>query len=124
MAPRPLGSASVIVSLSLAMTAHPAGTGTVTPLFEAVGPWAAIGEATGLGDPAGVGLGTSVVMPPLELALVPKKRDRRAASGHQHDQRNDCAGDEDPRGAVDRGLGRPASGRVVRACICHRAWRR
>jgi hypothetical protein len=73
IAPRPLGSESVIVSLSLATTAHPVGTGTVSPSFDAVGPWGPVGEAMGLGDPAGVGLGTSAVMPPLTLTLLPKR---------------------------------------------------
>src|SRR5712672_1864936 len=57
--PRPFGSDSVIDSLSLADTAHPGGTETVTTGLVAVGPVSATGEATGLGDPAGLGLGTS-----------------------------------------------------------------
>src|SRR5260221_5525572 len=59
MKPMPFGSDSVIDSLSLADTAHPAGTETATTGFDAVAPAIATGEATGLGDPAGLVLGTS-----------------------------------------------------------------
>ncbi|MDQ2942768.1 MAG: hypothetical protein M3R21_03755 [Candidatus Dormibacteraeota bacterium] len=54
------------------MTTHPVGTGTVSPLFEAVGPCGAAAEAIELGDPAGVGLGTSAAMPAPVLALLPR----------------------------------------------------
>jgi hypothetical protein len=67
--PAPLGSASVICSLSLESTTHPAGTGTVNPSFDDVGPVSELGDAIGLGEPAGVGLGTSEVMLPVMLAF-------------------------------------------------------
>src|SRR5882762_221134 len=71
--PRPFGSDSVIDSLSLADTAHPGGTETVTTGLVAVGPVSATGEATGLGDPAGLGLGTSDEIPSVRVALPPSR---------------------------------------------------
>src|SRR3981081_4753142 len=62
-----------IVVLSLEAPTHPAGTGTVSASFEAVGPCGAAGDATGLGEPAGVGLGTSPAIPELGLALLPRR---------------------------------------------------
>jgi hypothetical protein len=37
--------------------------------LDAVGPVSATGDAIGLGEPAGVGLGTSDVIPPVTVAL-------------------------------------------------------
>jgi hypothetical protein len=68
-APDVLASVSVICSESCESTTHPAGTGMVTPLFDAIGPPIAVGDAIGLGDPAGLGLGRSAVIPALTLAL-------------------------------------------------------
>lgn len=45
----------------------------VTPSFDAIGPLSELGDAMGLGDPAGVGLGTSAVMPPLTLPALLKR---------------------------------------------------
>src|SRR5229473_1996237 len=68
--PAPLGSASVICWSSLESTTHPAGTGSVKPRFDAVGPVSVVGDAIGLGEPAGVGLGTSEVMVALTQAWL------------------------------------------------------
>src|SRR5713226_8451434 len=65
--PAPLGSASVICWSSLESTTHPAGTGSVNARLDAVGPVSVVGDTIGLGEPAGVGLGTSEVM----VALTP-----------------------------------------------------
>src|SRR5258708_35438095 len=67
--PAPLGSASVICSLSLESTTHPAGTGSVKPRLDAVGPVSETGDAIWLGEPAGVRLGTSDLIPPATVAL-------------------------------------------------------
>src|SRR5258708_1532270 len=84
--PAPLGSASVICSLSLGSTTHPAGTGSVKPRLDAVGPVSVIGDAIGLGEPAGVGPGTSELIPPVTGALRwgrDARRRRRRSGCHR-----------------------------------------
>jgi hypothetical protein len=118
--PAPLGSASVICSLSLESTAHPAGTGSVKATFDAVGPVGVVGDAIGLGEPPGVGLGTSDVMPALPAACRLLKS---AIAVPQDDQREDRGQDQDPRGAVNGSLRERSAGRVVRARIGDRSGR-
>ena len=68
--PSLLGSRSVIDSASLLSTVQPVGTATVSASLDSVlGPVEVeVGEATGLGVVAGVGLGTSAMPPPARLA--------------------------------------------------------
>src|SRR5580704_4823990 len=51
MSPAPLGSASVICSLSFESTTHPDGTGSASAALEAVGPANELGDPIGLGEP-------------------------------------------------------------------------
>jgi hypothetical protein len=56
--------------VSFESTTHPVGTDIVTPSFDAIGPLSETGDAMGLGDPAGVGLGTSAVMLPVTVPAL------------------------------------------------------
>jgi hypothetical protein len=53
----------------LESTTHPDGTGSATASFDSVGPASELGDPIGLGEPAGVGLGTSAVIPPVTATL-------------------------------------------------------
>jgi hypothetical protein len=58
----------------LESTTHPDGTGSATASFDSVGPASELGDPIGLGEPAGVGLGTSAVIPPVTATLPLLKR--------------------------------------------------
>src|SRR2546427_12911900 len=64
MEPSLFGSVRMMVSLSLLATAHPGGTGMVRPSFDSDVVLFDVGEATGLGDPCGVGLVSSPTRDP------------------------------------------------------------
>src|SRR5260370_37771515 len=68
--PAPLGSGSVICSLSLESTTHPAGSGSIKPRLDALGPVSAIGDGSAVGEPAGVGVGTAYCVPPVMFAVA------------------------------------------------------
>ncbi len=72
--PVPLGLTSVTDSASCAATAHPSGRGTATPALEAdVGDGTVgCGEGTGLGEPAGDGLDSSLTSLAAWLLAWPK----------------------------------------------------